>query len=133
MQTAWPQANILILGIFPKGKRAGPWRKLTDQASQIAARMADGKTIHYLDIGDGFIDAQGRISSSIMHDYLHLTARGYEIWAAAMEPKLAELLGETEKKADPDAPKKKKDDDPKPDAPGKNDPPGTPDAPGTRR
>ena len=33
---------------------------------------------------------------SIMPDYLHLSARGYEIWAQAIEPQLKKLLGETE-------------------------------------
>jgi len=29
-----------------------------------------------------------------MGDYLHPTAKGYEIWASALEPLLAGLLGE---------------------------------------
>ena len=29
-----------------------------------------------------------------MPDFLHLTRQGYEIWASAIEPKVAELLGE---------------------------------------
>jgi lysophospholipase L1-like esterase len=29
-----------------------------------------------------------------MRDYLHPSAKGYHIWAEAMEPKLAELLGQ---------------------------------------
>jgi lysophospholipase L1-like esterase len=50
--------------------------------------------IHYLDIGDKFIDADGSISKEIMPDYLHLSPKGYRIWAEAIEPKLIELMGE---------------------------------------
>jgi lysophospholipase L1-like esterase len=30
-----------------------------------------------------------------MNDFLHPTAKGYAIWAEAMEPTLARLLGES--------------------------------------
>jgi lysophospholipase L1-like esterase len=29
-----------------------------------------------------------------MPDYLHLSRRGYEIWAESIEPRLAELIGD---------------------------------------
>ena len=29
-----------------------------------------------------------------MYDYVHLTPKGYEIWADAIEDKLAQLMGE---------------------------------------
>ena len=55
----------------------------------------DGKrNVSYLDIGKVFIESDGSISPSIMNDYLHPTAAGYERWAEAMEPVLKKLLGE---------------------------------------
>ena len=49
----------------------------------------------FLDIGHLFIERDGKISKQVMRDFLHPTARGYQLWAEAMEPKLAELLGDT--------------------------------------
>ena len=97
MQTSWPKAKILLLGIFPKGSRPNRWRDHVNRTNRIAKNLHDGKTVHYMDIGSKFMDARGRISATVMYDYLHLSAKGYGIWAQAIEPKLAELLGEKKK------------------------------------
>ena len=34
------------------------------------------------------------LSEDIMPDFLHLSEKGYEIWAQAIEPKVAELMGD---------------------------------------
>ena len=38
------------------------------------------------------LDADGAIPPEIMPDALHLSARGYEIWAEAMEDRITALL-----------------------------------------
>ena len=48
----------------------------------------------FLDIRKAFLNADGSISPEIMPDYLHLTAKGYRLWADAMEPTLWKLLDE---------------------------------------
>ena len=60
----------------------------------MASTIADGRMIYYLDIGDKFLAADGTLSKEIMPDYLHLSSKGYEIWAKAIEPTLSKLLGE---------------------------------------
>ena len=90
-----PRAKVLLLSIFPAGPAPGPLRDKTARASRLAAkRIADGKRVHHLDIGARFTAADGRISTRIMPDYLHLSEAGYRIWAAAIEGKLRQLLGE---------------------------------------
>ena len=34
----------------------------------------------------------GTLSKEIMPDFLHLSAKGYDIWGAAVQEKLAEML-----------------------------------------
>ena len=63
-------------------------------ANEIFRNIADGKMIHYLDIGEVFINPDGTISAEIMPDFLHLTPAGYKLWADAIEQKVAELMGE---------------------------------------
>jgi lysophospholipase L1-like esterase len=64
------------------------------QVNQALARLDDGKNIFYQDFGPQLIENDGSISKSVMPDYLHPNEHGYNIWAAAIEPKLKELLGQ---------------------------------------
>jgi len=89
-----PKTKILLLGIFPREQKPCAMREELARASKIASKIADGKMIYYLDIGEKFVERDGSISKEVMYDYLHLTPKGYKIWAEAMEPKLAELMGE---------------------------------------
>lgn len=89
-----PDMQILILGIFPRFQKPHPKREMLAEASLIAASIADGKRIHYLDIGDAFLDDDGTLPAAIMPDFLHPNERGYEIWAEAIEPMVNCLLGE---------------------------------------
>jgi lysophospholipase L1-like esterase len=90
-----PQMKILLLGIFPRG--ATPEDKMRQQneaTNQLIAKLADGKTVHYLDISGAFLSADGTLSKDIMPDLLHLNATGYQKWADAILPKVKELLTE---------------------------------------
>lgn len=94
LRSKLPKTKILILGIFPRGPQPSPQREKNAAASEIASRLADGRMIHYMDIGGHFLQADGALPKEIMPDYLHLSAQGYQIWAVAIEGKLRELLGE---------------------------------------
>lgn len=89
-----PNTKVLVLAVFPRGEKPSEIRDKLAKASSIAAAKADGKMVFFLDIGAGFLEADGSISKEIMPDFLHLTPKGYTIWAESIEPKLAELLGE---------------------------------------
>jgi len=91
--TKFPEARVLLLGVFPRGaSAAAPQREPIKQINAIIAKLDDGKFIHYMDIGDKFLDPDGSISTAVMADGLHPTARGYEIWAAAVMPTFRELM-----------------------------------------
>jgi beta-glucosidase len=87
-----PRAKVLLLAIFPAGARPGRFRQKTGAVNKRIAKLADGKRVHFLDIGARFLGKNGIISQEVMFDYLHLTERGYRIWAEAMEPTLRRLL-----------------------------------------
>jgi lysophospholipase L1-like esterase len=87
-----PQTKVLVVGIFPRGRTFSAQRGKIVQINQALANLADGKMIHYIDFGSQLIEADGSISKEVMPDYLHLSERGYEIWAQAIEPKLKKLL-----------------------------------------
>jgi lysophospholipase L1-like esterase len=95
LRTKLPATKVLVLAIFPRGadlKDRG--RIVNSGANKIIAKLADDKDIFYLDIGQKFLDDDGKLPKSIMPDLLHPNAKGYEIWAEAIEPKVKELMGE---------------------------------------
>lgn len=87
-----PETKVLVVGIFPRGQTFSAQRGKILQVNQALAKVADGQMIHYVDFGSQLIEADGSISKAIMPDALHLSEKGYEIWAEAIEPKLKELL-----------------------------------------
>ena len=88
-----PSSRILLLGIFPRGEKPDANRARIEAVNQrLAAFDGRGGVVTYLDIGERFLAADRSISKDVMYDFLHPAAKGYEIWAAAMEPTLARLL-----------------------------------------
>ena len=89
-----PQTKVLLLGIFPFREDFCPQRAKALQVDQALHKLDDGQSVRFLDIGYLFIQPDGRISKDMMRDYLHLSPTGYRLWAEAIEPDLAALLGE---------------------------------------
>jgi lysophospholipase L1-like esterase len=89
-----PQAKILLLAVFPRGEKASPnpGRDKLKQVNDIIAKLDDGKNVFFLDIGGKFLQPDGSLTKEIMPDFLHLSPAGYQIWADAIGPKLAELM-----------------------------------------
>ena len=57
-----------------------------DEASRIAAKIADGKNIFYADLNDNFLNPDGTIDTSIMPDCLHSSITGNREWAKNLYP-----------------------------------------------
>ncbi len=94
-----PSTKVLLLGVFPRGK--GPnapeikaRREKIKQINDSISKLDDGgKTVKYMDIGDKFLEKDGSIAPEVMYDALHLTEKGYQIWADAVKGPIEELLG----------------------------------------
>ena len=90
-----PQTKVLILAIFARGpNNDDPRRQVNERTNAIIAKLADGEMVHFLDINDKFLDDDGTLPKEIMPDLLHPREKGYGIWAEAMEPTIAKLMGE---------------------------------------
>ena len=90
-----PETKLLLLGVFPRGtNNTDKRRKVNEGANAIFKTLADGKAVHYLDIGPNFLQKDGTLPREIMPDLLHLSEKGYTIWAESIEAKLEELMGE---------------------------------------
>jgi beta-glucosidase len=95
-----PDTKVLVLGIFPVAEKTCPQRERSRKANAlvekyIAEKAAKGnKNLQYLDLESKFLQPDGTLPKAIMPDFLHPNAKGYQIWAEAMEPKIVELMGE---------------------------------------
>jgi lysophospholipase L1-like esterase len=90
-------AKVLLLGVFPRGEnpeKGGRQRQRITRINEVISKLDDGKTVRHLDLTDKFMQPDGTISKNVMYDSLHLTPKGYQMWADAMEPLLAEMMGE---------------------------------------
>lgn len=88
-------AKVLLLAIFPRGatpEAAAEQRAVIADVNQRIAKLDDGKNVRFLDIGEKFMQPDKSLSKEIMPDYLHLSKKGYEIWADAIEPLLSEMM-----------------------------------------
>ena len=91
-----PNATIILTGIFPRNdNRADPTAVFSEinRINGNIARLADGKTIRYVNINDKLADRDGKLFEGMFMDGLHPTVKGYQIWANALKPILTELLG----------------------------------------
>jgi len=92
LEQHFPEAQILLLGIFPRSTPDDPVRGTIREINQIISRLDADEHVHYLDIGDVFLESDGSISPEIMSDRLHPTTAGYRRWAEAVKEPLAELM-----------------------------------------
>jgi lysophospholipase L1-like esterase len=89
-----PGAKIVLMAIFPRGPKPDATRAKLDAINKLIADLNGNDGVSFLDIGAKFLEPDGSISREIMGDFLHPTAKGYEIWAKELEPVLSKLLGE---------------------------------------
>lgn len=87
-----PQATIVLTGILPRNDTMSVIPEIR-RINENLARIADGRTVRFLDLARGLADENGRLLDGMMGDGLHPTVRGYQVWADALKPLLTELLG----------------------------------------
>lgn len=90
-----PGAKTVLMAIFPRGPKPDATRAKLDTINKLIAELNGKDDITFLDIGAKFLEPDGSITRETMGDFLHPTAKGYEIWARELEPVLDKLLGET--------------------------------------
>ena len=83
----------MLTAILARGDNRGVLRDIYRINSNLA-RLDDGDRVRFLNINDQLADGQGRLLPGVMYyDRLHLSLKGYQIWADALKPILASVLG----------------------------------------
>jgi len=93
IRTRSASTKILLLAVFPRGATStDPFRAQVRKINEEIAKLDDGKTVLYLDLGPKFIADDGSLPKDLMPDALHLSEQGYRIWADAVKAPLAALM-----------------------------------------
>ena len=87
-----PEATIVLTAIFPRNDAMAVLPEI-ERINQYLASLADGTTVRFVDINDRLADEHGRFLEGMSADGLHPTAKAYQIWADALKPIFAEILG----------------------------------------
>jgi lysophospholipase L1-like esterase len=92
LHTRLPDSKVLLFGLFPRGEKTDPVREQLKAVNGGLARLDDGKTTRFMDIGAKLLGPDGTLSRDVMPDLLHPNEKGYQIWSDAMESTLEQML-----------------------------------------
>ncbi|MGH0141312.1 UNVERIFIED_CONTAM: hypothetical protein FKN15_073722 [Acipenser sinensis] len=89
INTCQPQAKVVVL-------RPNPLREKNSEVNRVLrASLPRLGSVQFLDVGSGFVQSDGTISTHDMFDFLHLTPAGYAAIAKPLHDLLLQLLEET--------------------------------------
>jgi len=95
IQQKLPGTKVLLLGVFPRAhKTDDPAMHIPEKVKAVneqLARLDDGKDVRYLDLAEKLAPG-GKLVPEYYTDNVHLTAKGYEVWAEAIDARLKEMM-----------------------------------------
>ncbi len=98
LKEKYPTTKILLLEVFPRGNKPDDrYRVAVDGINKgLEAIYANNavENVQLYSINDLFLEEDGTLPKEIMPDFLHPSKEGYEIWAKAIEPMIADVLGD---------------------------------------
>jgi lysophospholipase L1-like esterase len=95
MRRMAPGATVILTGVTPRRDRAGGTSLMPtiDAINRRIATLADGRSVRYINVNDRLAAKSGALIDGMTVDGLHLSAAGYQVWADALKPIFAEILG----------------------------------------
>src|SRR5580765_4424563 len=90
-----PSATVILTGVTPRRDREGGTSLMPTigAINRKVAALADGRGVRYVDINGRLAEKDGILIGGMTVDGLHLSAVGYQVWADALKPIFAEILG----------------------------------------
>lgn len=94
IRTQCPKAKVLLMGILPRADvpASSPAHQRTREVNAIIRKLDDGRNVRYLDIGSKLTHADGTIVDDAFADKVHLSPKGFTLWAESMQPLLDEMM-----------------------------------------
>jgi lysophospholipase L1-like esterase len=93
LREQYPAARVLLNAVLPAAQSpASGLRARIVELNRMVATLADGRQVVVRDYGPLLTNQDGSIAPEIMFDFLHLTPKGYQVWADAVRPDIAALM-----------------------------------------
>jgi len=98
IQKRSPKTKVLLLAVFPRANakteesRKAQTEKINELNTRIAKLDDGGKKVKFLDIGKVFLAEDGSLPKEIMPDQLHLSEKGYSLWAKAVKGPILNMM-----------------------------------------
>ncbi len=88
-----PQAKILLMGVIPQGRQpTDQMRQKIKDINAILAALPASSYDAFFDLGSKLLMDDGTFPERFSADQTHLTAEGYAIWLAEMQPILNRFM-----------------------------------------
>ena len=95
-----PNAQVILFSVFPR--KAGKEQATLEAVNRDLAQFREREQVTHVDINTQFYLANGELNAELYHtDLLHLSSGGYQVWWAALEPFISEVLQEPALPANP--------------------------------
>jgi lysophospholipase L1-like esterase len=95
-QAKAPKSVIILMAITPRNDSPHATVAI-NKINNTLATHADGKAIRFLNINNALADESEKLRKEMSDDGLHLSLKGYQVWANALKPVLNEILGPPDK------------------------------------
>ena len=84
-----PNAHVWVLSVKPSPARWAIWPAMAETNERLRAACAVDERLHWVDVASAMLGPDGTpIPKLFLADRLHLNARGYDLWAAILAPRL---------------------------------------------
>jgi lysophospholipase L1-like esterase len=90
-----PNTNVLLMGLLPRNDAREATREMFAEINKRISKLADDKTVFFLDLSNKFLTKDGALDTNLMPDLVHPGAKGFEVWAEAIEPYVARFLNDS--------------------------------------
>lgn len=97
IHAALPAARVYVISVKPSVSRWDTWPQAIQTNDLLKAIDAKDDLVTYIDVATPMLKPDGKVMTDIfVEDNLHLNAKGYEIWAAAVRAVLVPAEGKHE-------------------------------------
>jgi len=95
-----PESKIVVFSIFPRSHPRFPGDyEVVKAVNKFLPSLADNEQVFHVDLNRHFLDENGELRAELYgRDLLHLSNQGYDAWFKALQPVLADVGFDTEKK-----------------------------------
>jgi len=89
LQKQLPETRIILMELLPRDEKPDtPFRRSIAETNRLLKDLEQPQRVQLISLESKFLREDGTIDAELMPDFLHLSEKGYQIWADALDPVL---------------------------------------------